>query len=142
MAKGKKTGGRNFTKGGPGGPGRTPLTKEAKQLKEMTTDEFTKRVNKYLLMSRQQLIKGIGSKKMPMIDLYIRNSLVRGSDKGDYYTLDCMLNRIIGRPKEAIAISGSVSLAADKALQELLAKNGLSGIRDMLKELVKRKEKR
>lgn len=98
MAIGKKTGGKDFVKGNvPKSPGRPPLSPEAKKLRKLTTEEFVKRVNKYLHMSKNKLRAGITNGNIQVLDLCIRSSLVKCIEKGDYSTLEKMLDRIIGK---------------------------------------------
>mgnify|MGYP000960459449 CR=1 FL=1 len=138
MAKGFKTGGRDFVKGKPGGPGRGHLSPEAKQFRKLTADEFIKRVNKYFFMTKTQLLRGLGSKKITTLDLYIRNSIVKGLDKGDYYTLDCMLNRIIGRPSEKVELTNPAGNPV--IITSILARMKVKDIRDIFRDIVKEKE--
>jgi hypothetical protein len=103
VAYGKKTGGKNFQKGEKwnGNPnGRPPLPAAVKELRKLTTKEFIERINKYLYLSKDKLRDGIGSGKIEVLDLVIRNSLIKCIEKGDYYMFDKMMERLIGKPKE------------------------------------------
>jgi len=129
MAKGKKTGGRNFVKGSSGNlKGRKPLSEEAKQYQRLTREEFIKRVNNYLHMSKEQIRQGIANEKTEVLDLFIRNSLIKGIEKGDYYMLDKMLERIIGKVTVNMDLTGNLEANVnnkstitidDKALEAL-----------------------
>ena len=139
MAKGFKTGGRDFVKGKPGGPGRGHLSPEAKQFRKLTADEFIKRVNKYFFLTEQQILQLQKEKKTPdLLDLYIRNSILNGLKKGDYHTLDCMLNRIIGRPSEKVELTNPAGNPV--MITSILARMKVKDIRDIFRDIVKEKE--
>jgi multidrug efflux pump subunit AcrB len=134
MAKNKKTGGRNFPSGKSGNPnGRPPLTKEAKELRKLTADEFIKRVNKYLHMTAAQIKTEMDNPKATVLDMYIGNTLAIGLKRGDYNTLDNILNRIIGKLKETVEVTNT----GDKEfLNYIYKKMNVSDIRDIFRYIV------
>ena len=81
--------------------GRPPLPPEIKEIRKLTTKEFIERINKYLYLSKDQLKAGISKGNIEVLDLCIRASLVKCIEKGDYYMLDKMMERLIGKPREA-----------------------------------------
>jgi hypothetical protein len=101
MARGKKTGGRNFPKGKSGNPtGRPKLPQEIKDLKKLTAQEFITRITKFLYLTKDELKAGINSGQIDVLDLCIRNALIKCAEKGDYWTLDKMMERLIGKARE------------------------------------------
>lgn len=107
MAKGKKTGGRNFEKGNvPVGNGRPRLPDEIKQIRKLTTAEFIERFNKYLYMDRDEIRALAEKRSVEVIDLCILNSLIRCIKDGDYATLDKMMDRIIERAPLKVLTTG------------------------------------
>ena len=70
--------------------------------------------------------------------MYIRNSIVNGLKKGDYHTLDCMLNRIIGRPSEKVELTNPAGNPV--MITSILARMKVKDIRDIFRDIVKEKE--
>lgn len=60
MAKGKKTGGRNFEKGKPGGPGRPPIEGDLKGLSRKWKSDYLRLIQKFDELSFTE-IKSIAS---------------------------------------------------------------------------------
>jgi len=103
VATGRKTGGRDFKKGknwNGNRNGRPPLPAAIKELRKLTTKELVERINKYLYLSKRELKDGITRDDIEVLDLCIRSSLVKCIEKGDYWMLDKMLERLIGKPKD------------------------------------------
>lgn len=103
MAKGKKTGGRNFQKGVSGNPkGRPPLPKELNEALRMTRKEFTELLVKYLAYSLEDLKKTQKAKETKALDRIVIAVIVNAIAKGDDRRLDFLMNRIIGKVKDVI----------------------------------------
>jgi hypothetical protein len=97
MAKGKKTGGRDFT--GQPGPGRPKKDPESKALARLTHTEFEACANKYILMPLKDLkdiAKNPGDKSA--LEMLIVSTLVHGINKGDQSRISFFLERLVGKP--------------------------------------------
>lgn len=107
MAQGKKTGGRDFEPGHPGMGGRPALTTEQKMFKRITNLQYYETLQKYLGLPLEELenIK-TQQKDLPILDAYLLSCLIKGLQRGDYKTLELMLNRIIGKPVQDFNFTG------------------------------------
>ena len=94
MAKGKKTGGKDFVKGRPKTGGTVPLNDEQKEIKkELKRTSGKLKVAKYVLMSQSELdeiVKGLDKKKidLPVIDVFCANVICKGINKADLNVLN------------------------------------------------------
>ena len=87
----------SYKKGKEPGPGRTPLSPEVKALRKLTTNEFLTLLNKLLKMTKSEIVKLIQDPQTPMLEVYLGSVLVYGTKRGDYPTLDKILDRAIGK---------------------------------------------
>ncbi len=85
---------RRWTKGAPKQP------PEVKKLKNMTTADFVLGFNDLLRMGDDELQKLYDDKSEPILRTYLARCLLLGSIRGDYYTINLMMDRIIGKVKE------------------------------------------
>lgn len=108
MAKGKKTGGRDWKKGGyqPKNRGRPNVPADLREATKLTKANLEGMLNKYLWMPRSR-IESVLQKdtNLPMIEYMIANIVTRAAVHGDTKRLDFILNRIIGKVKEEIDIN-------------------------------------
>lgn len=104
MAIGKKTGGRPFVKGQPGGPGKPRTPEDIKEARKLTQIELERAVNKYLYLSRAELKAAIEQPGTPMLDLMIASIVAQAAQKGDQVRLDFILNRIIGKVQDRLEV--------------------------------------
>lgn len=106
MAKGKKTGGRNFKKGQSGNPqGPTPLSSEARAFKNLTREGFESIANKYLSATRDEIRAALQDPSMKAIELAVI-SVINQAIKGEGRMLDLLLTRLIGKVTQPIEHSG------------------------------------
>ena len=105
MAKGLKTGGKNFVKGQPGGPGRTALPPDLKEARALRTIEFEQIIYKYLDCSLDQLQERIKDKSTPAKELIVIKMLELGLKNGDLPRVNFLLERTIGRVPDKIEVS-------------------------------------
>jgi len=109
MAKGKKTGGRDFVKGQVTNPnGRPKLPEHLKKARRMNKGKYEEILNKYMFLTKAELTIAVHDEETPMLEIYVIKCLLSGMGKGDYGTLDKMLDRLIGKVKEHIEHSGSL----------------------------------
>ena len=109
MAPGRKTGGRNFTKGDKriNRKGQL-LSKEAKALRRLTTDEYIKTINKFMYMDLTDLQKIFDTShpeydrkitnQMPVLEIFVCSVLAKCIKEGDPARMEFILNRILGKP--------------------------------------------
>lgn len=96
MAKGRKTGGKDFVKGNPIVGGRPPLSPEAKLFKKLTTQEYIMLVNKFLHATEEQVTMIINDCRSTMLEKFVANLILNGADAGNEQKLGFLLDRLIG----------------------------------------------
>lgn len=107
MAKGKKTGGRNFKKGASGNPkGPAPLPEDIKETRKLTQIEFERIANKYLFARKDEIAKASVDPNTPVIELLIGSIIHKAVVEGDERRLDFLLARLVGKVVQPVAHSG------------------------------------
>ena len=111
MAKGKKTGGRNFVKGvvtNPLGAGaHDPVLRAIRRLSRSQISE----IGTLLLDNNHDSLKAIiDDKNTSVLKLMIASVANRVIAKGDHGALATILEQVAGKPKERIEHSGEVKL--------------------------------
>ncbi len=96
MAKGKKTGGRDFTPGHPGMGGRPPVPQDLKDARRLNRPEVERIINKYMNMSAQEINTAIRDGSLPMRELVMAKLIAMAFNEGDVRRVDFLLNRLIG----------------------------------------------
>lgn len=97
MAKGKKTGGRDFKKGHKGGPGKPPVPPDLRAARDLTRLEFERTANKYLFMKKLDFQKAINDPEIPMFELMMANIVFKATTEGDERRLEFLCSRLIGK---------------------------------------------
>lgn len=105
MAYGKKTGGRNFKAGNPGGPGRPALPGDVKAARALNKVEFTRIINKYLHCTPQDLNAALNDPSTPVIEGIVCKILIECGLKGDTIRLAFLIERILGKVKDEVEVS-------------------------------------
>lgn len=105
MAKGKKTGGKNFEPGWAGGPGRPALPADLKEARALTRVDFERLINKFLFMGKSELEKVKASNESTAIELLISSIVLKAANDGDHLRTDFLLNRLIGKVQEKLEVS-------------------------------------
>jgi hypothetical protein len=104
MAKGLKTGGRNFKPGNPGGKGRPPVPPELKAARKMNRTELELLLTEMLQLSPLEL-KTRKDNPKSMLELFVISIITQGINKGDHQRLDFLITQLLGRIKERLDIS-------------------------------------
>lgn len=122
MARGKKTGGRDFVKGGPqpANRGRKPLPPDLKAATELTKSNLKGLLNKYLWMSKPEMQAVIKDHNTPMIEIVIASIVFKAAVQGDEKRLDFILTRLIGRVKEEIDLTTYLERLNNMSDQEII----------------------
>jgi hypothetical protein len=110
MAKGFKTGGRDFQKGKPGGPGRPPHPPDFKQLKELTRTELEYILNKFMFHTKEEIEAIMKEKTTTAIEAMVGAIILKAVDHGDQIRLNFVLDRLIGKVKDVIDVNGKITL--------------------------------
>jgi hypothetical protein len=97
MARGKKTGGRDFK---PGEGGRPRLPQDIKDARKINQVEFERVVNEFLYMTKAGIRERLEAFDTPTLEHLMGQIILKAIDQGDQLRLDFLLNRTIGRMKE------------------------------------------
>jgi hypothetical protein len=130
MAKGKKTGGRDFN--GVPGPGRPPIPPEVKALRKLTAERLEEIGDLILDGNRSALGTIAASMTEPAIRVIYAKAALNAMIKGDVAVLELILNRVIGKPKDTLKLTGpndgavlihnSFSIGAEERVELILGK--------------------
>lgn len=104
--KGKKTGGRNFRKGNPGGPGRPAVPEDERALRKVTHSEFERIANKYLFATKEEIKAATNDPKIVALELAIVSVIHKAVINGDGRMLELLLSRLIGKVALPVEHSG------------------------------------
>lgn len=103
MAKGKKTGGRDFTEGISGNPkGRPPLTPEQKELRKISKNMIEELYNKLLLVPAEELAEIAKDKTRQGIELLVARVIIDGITKSDRSAFNILVDRLIGKISDQV----------------------------------------
>lgn len=109
MAKGRKTGGRDFTKGHsltPPGPGRPAVTPELKALRQINATELARILNALSTASIAELAEMSKDPTRSVLEMTIISIWKKAYEKGDQQRVNFILDRLVGKPKEMIEHTG------------------------------------
>jgi hypothetical protein len=107
MAKGKKTGGKDFPRGESGNPnGRPVLPPEVKALKSVTNETIKEVMDLLLEKDITALEELAESDTEPALKVLYAAGVLRAIKEGDPAHIEPVLNRVLGKPKESVQLSG------------------------------------
>jgi len=105
MARGKKTGGRDFSSTNqPKKRGRKPLPKDLRDARNLTKARLQGMLNKSLWCTQDELTARMKDDETPMIEKMIGSIVYKALVEGDQTRLTFILDRMIGKVKEEIDI--------------------------------------
>lgn len=103
MARGKKTGGRDYRPGHASpGPGRPRVPDDIKLARAYIGTDFEKIIHKYFYLSKRETEESL--KTAGMLERVMARMLIEAERYGDPRRLEFFLDRIIGKPKEMLEI--------------------------------------
>lgn len=98
MAKGKKTGGRDFEPGESGNPsGRPNLPEEIKQGRKLNNLELEYILTKYLRCSSAFLMEASRDVTLPALDQIAIRIILKAIESGDHFRMNFILERLVGK---------------------------------------------
>lgn len=109
MAKGYKSGGRDFKKGVVTNPnGRPRLPDDVKAARALTRNDLDRYLTKFLSMSKDELKQAQSNPNANMLELLIGSVVTHAVNKGDQSRLGFLLERLssIGKVREQVEHSG------------------------------------
>lgn len=127
MAKGKKTGGRDFKPGVSGNPAGGPkIPEEVKVLRKLTIPRLEEIADLILDGNRVQLTQIVGSSTEPAIRVAYAKAALNAMNKGDLTGIETILNRLVGKPKDKVEVTGKdgapLGNLSDEQLEARLAR--------------------
>lgn len=97
-----------FEVGNPGGPGRPRVSKAEKEFREASKEAIVRTFYKYTRMGYGEIKKCMNDESLPMIDHMIISIILHARKEGDN-RINILLDRILGKPKESIALTGIIA---------------------------------
>jgi hypothetical protein len=121
MAKGRKTGGADWGKGQSGNPkGCKKLPEEIKELRKFTVEQIIELFSKYLGMTQEEML-GIDKRKLSLLEVWMLKAAEVGIKSGNYFILDKILDRVIGKTFMGIRIEmDNKTVEAGERLEEIM----------------------
>jgi hypothetical protein len=103
MAKGKKTGGRSFEPGNKANPkGGGAISASTRAIRKITL-EHIQDVADVILDGNIDKLKALAADpNTSVLKVWIAKAAATGIQKGDLHSLDAILNRVLGKPKETV----------------------------------------
>lgn len=84
MAKGKKTGGKNFRPGQSGNQRGAPvLPADIVEARKLNRTELERVLNKYIYMTKAEIVRAAQSPDTPAMELMIASLISKGTNEGD-----------------------------------------------------------
>ena len=106
MAKGRKTGGRDFKVGHKMAKGGAAHNPDLKRIRKLTQSEVAEIGSMILELNLKQLIDIKTETGAKALKVWIASIVARAISKGDAQALNALLDRIVGKVKDKIEMSG------------------------------------
>lgn len=111
MARGKKTGGRDFKPGESGNPaGQTPLPADIKEARKLNKQEIERVLNKFLHLPLEELAAFVQDKRSPVLESLVARILLEAIKRGDQVRLEWVFQRLVGKIEEKINMTGEINV--------------------------------
>jgi hypothetical protein len=104
MAKGTKTGGKDFKVGHAGGPGRPKLPDDLREIKKITPDFVHRLIAKFGRMDLEAIEKVVADKASTAFDVMIGMIIIKAVKDGDYKRLDFLFDRTVGKVLQQVQV--------------------------------------
>lgn len=126
MAKGQKTGGKDFKPGQSGNPnGRPPLPEDVRLVRKMNQAEFDSTIAHMVTLPASRVKEIADSLETPALERALAKTLYLAGRSGDQKRLEVILNRMHGRPQVLKPVDASkdkekLSELSDEELEKRL----------------------
>lgn len=116
MAKGRKTGGRDFQPGHLAlkGGGRPLIPDDLKNVKKVTTEQAERLITRLMEMNEVELKALCKDPATPAMHVIIGNIILKGMSGGDTQRMEFLFNRTIGRVLDKVQISTTTPFVIKK----------------------------
>ena len=110
MPKGGNFMNQGYKKGQTGNPnGRPRVPEEVVAARKWDKKQVEQTLEKFLDWPLKDLAEHLNDKAIPVIEALIGKILIEGIKKGDHTRMDFLLNRLIGKVKDDVNITGNLS---------------------------------
>lgn len=107
IAKGRKTGGRDFAPGNNANPkGGGAISPETRAIRKVTLEHIEEVADLILDGNIEGLQALARDPKTSVLKVWLAKAAAEGIKRGDLHSLDSILNRVIGKPKERFEHTG------------------------------------
>lgn len=133
MARGRKTGGRDFRPGVSGNPGgRKPMSPEMKAVRKLTPSYIQTLISRFLRMSREEFQRYLSFGDPNIAEIAVSAIIAKAISEGDYMRLDFLLDRVIGRvidqPTQMQSVRYRTTVRPDGTLIREVVEEEFSGL--------------
>jgi len=120
VAKGKKTGGKNFELGHGLSKGRPPLPQWVKESRRLSTEEFVAALHQLSHMSLERIREISNDESLPVKSIIMANWLVAATT--DDKSRQSLFDRLFGKVKETVDlnVSGEIKKLSDADILRIL----------------------
>lgn len=120
MAKGKKTGGKDFQKGVCTNPnGRPPIPEEIKEARKLTQVEFERVANRFLYINRDELKSVLADPSTTVLEKLVGKIIDRAITDSSLIHLSFFLDRLVGKLPDKLEVKGSFHAMLVNTLQRI-----------------------
>jgi hypothetical protein len=103
VAKGRKTGGRNFQPGQSGNPKGAPnVPEDVKAIRRLTRSELDRLFNKFIFMTKTEIQRAVMDPAAPSLELWISSVIHKGVVEGDDRRMNSVFDRLLGKVKDHV----------------------------------------
>lgn len=118
MAKGKKTGGRDFQPGHPGMGGRPPIPEDIRRAMRLNRTEFQRILFKYTALTGPEINAAIVNKNIPITELIVAKILAKAFNEGDPRRFQLIIDHLVGTPRPPEDLPGESSAEFKKTFTD------------------------
>lgn len=104
MAKGRKTGGRDFVPGDTRA-GRPPLPEDVKTSRKLTSGEFQRLLNKYLWLDEAAIDAATTDPACSMLEKMVASIIKKGIVLGDPMRMEILVTRLVGKVTDKVEVT-------------------------------------
>lgn len=106
MAKGRKTGGRDFPPGVSGNPKGGPgLPQDLKNARKLNQVEIERICNRYLYANSEELMLAFADPQLPAIEKIVISILLTALDEADQARIEWVFQRVLGKVKDQLEVT-------------------------------------
>jgi hypothetical protein len=106
MARGRKTGGKNFAKGHVANPkGGGALSPEIRAVRKITLEHIEEVADIILDGNIEKLKQLAANPETSVLKMWLAKAAAEGIRKGDLSSLETILSRVMGRPRNSVDVA-------------------------------------